>query len=75
MWVIAYTNMHADAWDEPRARLALFNGQFDLLDIHEISVQNTYRPHLMVRDDMIFVSFDAGPVVLQRWDLMTEADQ
>ena len=69
LWVIAYTHMDAEgeADEDARGRLALFDGGFNLLQLHQVSLQATYRPHVLAVGKDIILAFDAGPVVLESW--------
>ncbi|MBM75711.1 MAG: hypothetical protein CMK59_09950 [Proteobacteria bacterium] len=70
MWAIAYTHMPENGSDmDARARLALFDSEFNMLNLHKISGQGTFRPHLLYVGNSLIVSYDAGPVMVEQWEI------
>ena len=52
-----------------RGNLDLFDTDFNLLYRTEFGQQATYRPHLLWKPPYLFLSFDHGPVELQRFSV------
>ena len=72
LWAIAYTNMFAEGEDmDGRARIALFDENYNLVAIRFALQQDsaTFRPHLLWHEDHLILSYDAGPVVIERWSI------
>jgi hypothetical protein len=70
IWAVAYTNMIAEGGDmDGRARIALFDENFNLLAVRLAKKQDgaTFRPHLLWHENHLFFSYDAGPVIIERW--------
>jgi hypothetical protein len=70
IWAIAYTNMPEDGGGmDGRGRIALFNEDFELLAIRftQQQTQATFRTHLIWHGDYLIVSYDVGPVAIERW--------
>lgn len=70
VWAVAYTNMIAEGGDmDGRARIALFDISFNLLAVRLAQKQDgaTFRPHLLWHENYLLLSYDAGPVILERW--------
>ena len=73
LWAIAYTHMPEDGNDmDARGRLALFDSEFNLLNLHKISGKGTFRPHLSYIGDSLIVSYDAGPVMVEQWSIIPQ---
>lgn len=71
MWAVAYTNMpdSGQANYDSRGRLALFDAEWNLVDLEEFGELATHRPHLLWQDPHLYLSFDAGPVLIRRYEL------
>lgn len=72
LWAIAYTNMPEDGGSfDGRGRIALFNSNFELQTIRFTQQQDkaTFRTHLIWNDNRLIVTYDAGPVVMERWSI------
>ena len=72
VWAVAYTNMPEDGGSfDGRGRVALFNSDFELQHI-QFTVQQdkaTFRTHLIWTGEHLIISYDAGPVVIERWSI------
>ena len=72
VWVVAYTNMPETGGSfDGRGRVALFNSDFELQTIRFTVQQDkaTFRTHLIWTGEHLIVSYDAGPVVIERWSI------
>ncbi len=69
MWAVAYTNMPSNgaADFDSRGRLDLFDSDFNLIDRGFYGELATHRPHLFWQYPYLFLSYDAGPVVIRRY--------
>jgi hypothetical protein len=73
LWAVAYTNMPSDGGGmDGRGRIALFDKDFTLLSIKFVHQQDkgTFRTHLIWHEHTLIVSYDAGPVIIERWDIL-----
>jgi hypothetical protein len=72
LWAVAYTNMPSDGGDmDGRVRIALFDKEFTLLSINFAQKQDSasFRPHLLWHENQLILSYDAGPVLIERWGI------
>ena len=71
MWAVAYTNMPANgqADFDARGRLDLYDADWNLIDRSEFGEMATHRPHLLWKSPHLLLSYDAGPVVIRRYEL------
>ena len=72
VWVVAYTNMPKTGGSfDGRGRIALFNSDFELQTIRFTEQQDkaTFRTHLIWTGEYLIISYDAGPVVIERWSI------
>ena len=70
LWVVAYTHMPSTGQDfDARGRMALFDSNFELLHLYKTAGQATYRPHVLTEENLIILSYDAGPVMAEVWEV------
>ena len=70
LWVVAYTHMPSEGQDfDARGRMALFDANFELLHMYKTAGQATYRPHILTEGNTIVLSYDAGPVMVETWEV------
>ena len=73
LWAVSYTNMPktGNSFDG-RGRLALFNSDFELQTVRFTQQQDkaTFRAHLIWTGENLILTYDAGPVVLERWSIV-----
>ena len=75
LWGLAYTSMQAEGGDmDGRARIALLDNDFQLISLLPSMQQDsgTFRPHILWHDEYLFLSYDAGPVLLERYAITLE---
>ena len=75
IWAIAYTNMFAEGGDtDGRVRIALLDADFQPFAVRKSLKQDSasYRPHLLWYDQKLILSYDAGPVLIEIWDIVPQ---
>jgi hypothetical protein len=73
LWAVAYTNMPKNGGGmDGRGRIALFNNDFELQTVRFTQQQDkaTFRTHLIWHEHTLIVSYDAGPVIIELWDII-----
>lgn len=72
-WYVGFQHLYpGEVLDEEHVDLAVFDKCFNLIDRIEVSSKRHYRPHLLIKNGVLYMAYDKGGqgVFIHKYDLL-----